>query len=87
MRGLGEKSIRSDTNDDQSSSSRAGPPERLARTHPLLFINKHNCQADLPFLLLVSSITTAFNNPRPLTSLINGLPISLTLVLKISPSL
>jgi len=39
---------------------------------PLLFNRRQNCQAVLPRLLFDSSITTAFNNPRPLTSLTSG---------------
>ena len=39
---------------------------------PLLFNKRQNCQAVLPRLLFDSSITTAFNNPRPLTSLTSG---------------
>jgi len=39
---------------------------------PLLFNKRQNCQAVLPRLLFDSSMTTAFNNPRPLTSLTRG---------------
>ena len=39
---------------------------------PLLFNKRQNCQAVRPRLLFDSSITTAFNNPRPLTSLTSG---------------
>lgn len=39
---------------------------------PLLFNKRQNCQAVLPSLLFDSSMTTAFNNPRPLTSLTSG---------------
>jgi hypothetical protein len=39
---------------------------------PLLFNKRQNCQAVLPRTLFDSSITTAFNNPRPLTSLTSG---------------
>lgn len=35
---------------------------------PLLFNNKQNCHAVLPFLLFPSSNTTALNSPLPLTS-------------------
>lgn len=39
---------------------------------PLLFNKRQNCHAVLPRLLFDSSITTAFNSPRPLTSLTRG---------------
>ena len=41
-------------------------------SRPLLFNKRQNCQAVRPRLLFDSSITTAFNNPRPLTSLTSG---------------
>lgn len=52
---------------------------------PLLFINKHNCQAVLPFLDWLSSITTPLNRPRPRIILINGDLRSASPALKISP--
>ena len=39
---------------------------------PLVFNKRQNCQAVRPLVLLDSSITTAFNNPSPLTSLTSG---------------
>jgi len=39
---------------------------------PLLFNKRQNCQAVRPRLLFDWSITIAFNNPRPLTSLTSG---------------
>lgn len=39
---------------------------------PMLFKMRQSCQAVLPRLLFDSSMTTAFSNPRPLTSLTRG---------------
>lgn len=39
---------------------------------PLSFIKRQSCHAVRPFLLLVSSMTTAFKSPRPRTSLTRG---------------
>lgn len=43
----------------------------LART-PWLFNNKQSCHAVLPLTLFFSSMTTAFNKPRPRTHSTNG---------------
>lgn len=56
----------------------------LAST-PLLFNKRQNCQAVRPRLLFDSSITTAFNNPRPLTSLTSGELIARTPERNFSP--
>lgn len=39
---------------------------------PRLISNKQNCHALLPFVLFVSSMTTAFNSPRPRTHATRG---------------
>lgn len=52
---------------------------------PLLFINKHNCQAVLPFFDFVSSITTPLNSPLPLMIFMNGEFSFFNSDLKISP--
>lgn len=56
----------------------------LAST-PLLFSSKQSCQAVRPRVLLLSSITMAFNSPRPRTAFTRGELIAVTAVRNFSP--
>jgi len=58
----------------------------LAKT-PQLFNNKQSCQAVLPLVLFFSSMTTAFNKPRPRTHSTNGEFRALIPERKTSPNL